>query len=421
MPDDKDKEEATRDEESQELSIVVGDFAFDMSKKYGLFMANPIGYERIALKMMTKHYEFYGQLNSVGKVENYVTRESVIACDCGDRDILLDAYVDHGVIGANGKPLMACDDCKVNKNIYSFGLCSPKFPYSRKLPHPSGKKEMNAKGQMCYRCMPILGEKWKQRKSHLLIGDVENEEFIEALKDKAYLVCQYGGIITVEQLAEYELIDSSEFLVTLDDLEEFGFFIGLDDIEKEKGIQELNRILIKYEINTDLRIAAFMGECAKESGKGARTLEKFNGDDPEDYFNKLYKTSVGNCEPGDGQLFRGAGYIHLTGRENYQHFADYIGDQNIMKEGYKVVGGEYNRDIKVIKREDLGVIDIGEYAWEASGWFWKYGNPAGVDLNTYADQEKWDDISLAVNRNGGNLEERKGYILEFLGIWSLNH
>lgn len=37
--------------------------------------------------------------------------------------VQLDAYEDHGILAENGKPLMTCSDCEVNKNIYSFGTC----------------------------------------------------------------------------------------------------------------------------------------------------------------------------------------------------------------------------------------------------------------------------------------------------------
>lgn len=129
-----------------------------------------------------------------------------------------------------------------------------------------------------------------------------------------------------------------------------------------------------------------------------------------------YKTAVGNCNEGDGELFRGAGYIHLTGRGNYENFSEYIGDPEILEEGYRVVGGVYNRDISQIASKDVGVIDVGKYAWEASGWFWKIGNPKGIDLSTYADKRMWEETSKAINKRGDGLYERNRNMNDFYKI-----
>lgn len=229
--------------------------------------------------------------------------------------------------------------------------------------------------------------------------------------------CRHGGIIAIEEVPEKNIVDDEDidFLVILEQLDEFEFFMGLDEKERKKGIKELNRILLKYEINTSERIAFFIGQVAKESRFGERTLEQFNGD-PIKYFNEKYKTAVGNCNEGDGELFRGAGYIHLTGRGNYENFSEYIGDPEILVEGYRVVGGVYNRDISQIASKDVGVIDVGKYAWEASGWFWKIGNPKGIDLSTYADKRMWEETSKAINKRGDGLYERNRNMNDFYKI-----
>ena len=131
--------------------------------------------------MMVKHYAFYEELSKVGivKEEEYVTREAVIHWDKGSKDVKLNAYEDHGILAENGKPLMTCSDCEVNKNIYSFGTCECGNMYSEKLLHPSEEGEPDEHGNVRYKCMPVLCGNWKQDTGDLLIS--EGEEIAERL------------------------------------------------------------------------------------------------------------------------------------------------------------------------------------------------------------------------------------------------
>ena len=99
----------------------------------------------------------------------------------------------------------------------------------------------------------------------------------------------------------------------------------------QEDVDELNRILWKYEINTPNRIAHFLAQCAVESQRGYGRVEQYNPPDPITYFTGEYENNnraknLGNTEKGDGPLFSGAGAIHITGRANYQAFSDYMVD-----------------------------------------------------------------------------------------------
>ena len=164
--------------------------------------------------------------------------------------------------------------------------------------------------------------------------------------------------------------------------------------------EALNKVLPKYEINTPVRVAAFMAQCGHESAdfttlkenlnygaKGLRgTWPKRFPDDataakyerkPEMIANKVYSDRMGNGPEasGDGWKYRGRGAIQLTGKANYTAFAKDIG---------KTV------DEAIVYLETLAG------AIESACWFWKKNG-----LNAVADTK---DMKLATKKiNGGDL------------------
>jgi putative chitinase len=174
----------------------------------------------------------------------------------------------------------------------------------------------------------------------------------------------------------------------------------------EQWCNALNAILPDYGIDTPQRVAAFVAQCAHESGNfrfltenlnyRAVTLRKlfskyFPTDElaqqyekkPEKIANRIYGGRMGNGpeETGDGFRYCGRGLIQLTGRNNYEAFADSI-------ESTAEEVSEY-----------LGTF---EGAVQSACWFWETNN-----LNQYADT---DDIKMMTKRiNGGfiGLEDRE--------------
>ncbi len=139
----------------------------------------------------------------------------------------------------------------------------------------------------------------------------------------------------------------------------------------QEDVDEVNRVLEKYEINTPERIACFLANSAVESLSGSLPLEQYDGDDIFEYFRKYEigdkAKQLGNTQEGDGAKYRGAGAIQFTGRNAYTRFSEYAGDPKILEDGALYVGKEY--------------------FWEAAGYYWSVYKPGdGFDFNGLCDE-----------------------------------
>lgn len=159
-------------------------------------------------------------------------------------------------------------------------------------------------------------------------------------------------------------------------------------------------LLPDYDINTPKRIAAFIAQCAHESANFRILKENLNykaeslmrvwpryfptieiarqyAHKQERIANRAYANRMGNGDEasGDGWRFCGRGLIQLTGRNNYEAFAESI---------------------------ETPVDEIPEYlltfegACQSACWFWETNN-----LNALAD--KGDIVMLTKRINGGDL------------------
>ena len=180
----------------------------------------------------------------------------------------------------------------------------------------------------------------------------------------------------------------------------------------------LEQLLDDYEINTPQRVAAFIAQCAHESGNFVFIKENLNykaaslrkvfpkyfpsdelaaayANKPEMIANRVYANRMGNGpeESGDGYRYCGRGLIQLTGKDNYTFFAGSL-------------------DISV--EEAAEYLATFEGAAQSACWFWESNN-----LNALAD--KGDILTLTKRINGGTigLEDRikhYNHALHVLGI-----
>ena len=169
--------------------------------------------------------------------------------------------------------------------------------------------------------------------------------------------------------------------------------------------EAIDQLLPDYEINTPARVAAFVAQCAHESGnfvfvkenlnyKAASLMKTFGKyfptmdmamqyeKRPEKIANRVYASRMGNGDEasGDGYRFCGRGLIQLTGRDNYTFFAGSLG---------------------IDVEEASEYLSTFEGAVQSACWFWETNN-----LNRFADAGDIKGLTRAINGGYIGLEDR---------------
>jgi putative chitinase len=169
----------------------------------------------------------------------------------------------------------------------------------------------------------------------------------------------------------------------------------------------LSQLLPDYEINTPQRIAAFLAQCAHESGEFTAVKENLNYK-PESlvrifgkYFdlptaqaycarpnkqeaiaNRIYANRMGNGDEasGDGYRYCGRGLIQLTGKQNYSWFA---------------------ASLNISVEDAAQYLETFEGAAQSACWFWESNN-----LNQFADNGDFTTMTKRINGGTIGLDDR---------------
>jgi putative chitinase len=180
--------------------------------------------------------------------------------------------------------------------------------------------------------------------------------------------------------------------------------LNLDDLCANLT-EVLEKMVDEYHFSTVNRRAAFIAQCAHESGSFCHVSENLNykaegltkifhkyfpdldhatpyAHNPEKIANKVYASRMGNGDEhsGDGYKFRGRGFIQLTGRDNYTKCGHAIG-------------------VDLVDNPDYLLSPKG--ALQSAIWFWNANN-----LNTLADSDDILHITKKINGGTIGLEER---------------
>lgn len=178
-------------------------------------------------------------------------------------------------------------------------------------------------------------------------------------------------------------------------------------------VDQVPTLIEKYKINTPVRMAHFLSQCAHESSGFKALSENLNysasglmsvfrkyfdaesakqyARQPERIANKVYANRMGNGdeESGDGWRYRGRGVIQLTGKNNYKAFAGHIKSDVVA-----------NPDT-VSKK----------YALDSAAWWWSSNR-----MNAVADRGDVVAVTKRVNGGTNGLSDRQRKYKEIITL-----
>lgn len=195
--------------------------------------------------------------------------------------------------------------------------------------------------------------------------------------------------------------------------------MGVSEVDAEQYLKDLEEILPKYGIaESKLRLAHFFAQILHESGCLRFNMENLNysakalravfgkyfktedeadayARNPEKIANRVYGSRMGNGDEssGDGWKYRGRGLIQLTGKDNYQAFAEWLGDDKIL--------------------DDPDLVAT-EYAVHSAVFFWDKNN-----LNAIADQDDVRKLTKRINGGENGLAHRRELLNKANGLLAM--
>lgn len=190
-------------------------------------------------------------------------------------------------------------------------------------------------------------------------------------------------------------------ILTIEHLDE----ILLDNVYVNDWYNSLSEYLPQHDITTPERIAAFISQCSHESANFTRLTENLNyrweslrrvfpkyfpNDKIAKQYEKnqkaiasrVYANRMGNGTEasGEGWAYKGRGLIQLTGKSNYQAFANFAG---------------------ISLAETPAFLETTDGAVLSACWYWETNS-----LNRYADVSDIKGLTKAINGGYNGLDDR---------------
>lgn len=165
----------------------------------------------------------------------------------------------------------------------------------------------------------------------------------------------------------------------------------LSQANVDEFVASFNQWAIPFGINNTKRIVHYLAQVFHESGELKYREEIASGAAYEG------RKDLGNTQPGDGILFKGRGYIQLTGRSNYEKFNAFdVCTEDVVKHPEKVAEFPLNQ--------------------MASMWFWQtngLNEIADLDDGGMVGEDIVRRITKKVNGGTNGLSQRKFYYRRF--------
>lgn len=143
----------------------------------------------------------------------------------------------------------------------------------------------------------------------------------------------------------------------------------------------------KAGITTPLRAAHFLAQAAHECD-GFKTLNEYWGPTPAQRGYEGRK-DLGNTQPGDGKRYMGRGIFQLTGRANYRRIGEALG---LPLESTPELAADPRVSVLVAVN------------------YWTTRRYRGASLNSYADADKIEPITRAINGGLNGIDDRRAYL-----------
>lgn len=161
----------------------------------------------------------------------------------------------------------------------------------------------------------------------------------------------------------------------------------LPEGKRQLYLPYLNDAMMESEINSPVRVAAFLAQLAHESAELKFWRELADGSAYEG------RRDLGNTQPGDGVRFKGRGPIQITGRANYERIG-------------KVLG------IDLINQPEL--LEQPQHGFRSAGYFWRsHGLNESADRQTEA---AFKEITKRINGGLNGYAERVRYYRRALSV-----
>jgi len=151
----------------------------------------------------------------------------------------------------------------------------------------------------------------------------------------------------------------------------------LSAAKAEAVAPHLNAAMAEANIDTPQRQAMFIAQLAHESGGFHYMEEIASGAAYEG------RADLGNTQPGDGERYKGRGYIQVTGRHNYTEAGRALG-------------------LDLVNNPELAAQP--ENAARIAAWYWQ-----SRDINAAADAGDFTQVTRLINGGTNGLADREAY------------